>query len=213
MCAALTTNVTKFFREDHHFGHLRSQVLPRLLAAARAGGKVRIWSAGCSSGQEPYSVALTILSLMPEARSYDIRILATDINPHVLEVGKAGLYPEDEMSDVEPALRNKWMERVSVKGVPHFQLDEAVLGLVTFRQLNLMGRWPMRGPFQAIFCRNVVIYFDDATQARMWSRILPLLDQNGFLYIGHSERISGQATSQTNCEGTTTYRKAMRAVA
>lgn len=213
MCTALTTNVTAFFRESHHFDHLRSQVLPRLLPGAKAGRKVRIWSAGCSSGPEPYSIALTILSLMPEARSHDIKILATDINPHVLETGRAGRYPVDEMSGVEPALRNKWMERVSVNGVPHLQLDEAVLGLVTFRPLNLMGSWPMRGPFQAIFCRNVVIYFDEATQARMWSRILPLLDQSGVLYIGHSERITGPAASQTQADGTTTYRKTMRAVA
>jgi chemotaxis protein methyltransferase CheR len=213
MCAALTTNVTKFFREIHHFDHLRSKVLPGLLSAARAGRKVRIWSAGCSSGEEPYSVALTILSLLPEARSYDIRILATDINPHVIEVGKAGHYPEEEMGDVEPAMRNKWMERVTVKGASRYQLDDAVRGLVTFRQLNLMGNWPMRGPFQIILCRNVVIYFDDATQARIWDRIMPLLDQNGILYIGHSERISGQAVAQTHCEGTTTYRKTMKAVA
>lgn len=213
MCTALTTNVTAFFRESHHFDHLRTQILPRLLAGARAGRKVRIWSAGCSSGQEPYSVALTILSLMPEARSYDIKILATDINPHVLAAGKAGHYPADEMAEVEPALRNKWTERISVNGVPHLQLDQAALGLVTFRPLNLMGGWPMKGPFNAIFCRNVVIYFDESTQARIWSRILPLLDQNGVLYIGHSERVTGPAASQTKAEGTTTYRKAMRAVA
>lgn len=213
MCAALTTNVTRFFRENYHFDHLRSKVLPGLLAGARAGKKVRIWSAGCSSGEEPYSIALTILSLMPEARSYDIRILATDINPHVIEVGRAGRYPEADMGDVEAALRTKWMERVTVGGLQHLQLDEAVRGLVSFRPLNLMGNWPMSGPFQVMFCRNVVIYFDAPTQARMWSRMLPLLDTNGVLYIGHSERISGPAVSQMNCEATTTYRKMMRAVA
>lgn len=213
MCAALTTNVTRFFRENHHFEHLKTKVLPGLITAARAGKKIRIWSAGCSSGEEPYSIALTILSVLPEARSYDIRILATDINPHVIATGKAGVYPESEMGDVDPALRSKWMERVIVNGARHYKLDDAARGLVTFRPLNLMGAWPMSGPFQVMFCRNVVIYFDAPTQARIWSRMLPLLDQNGVLYIGHSERVTGAAVVQTLAEGTTTYRKRIAAAA
>ena len=213
MCAALTTNVTKFFREAHHFQHLRERILPNLLTAARGGKKIRIWSAGCSSGEEPYSIALTILSMMPDARSFDIRILATDINPHVLATGKAGCYPVEDMDTVDQSLRVKWMDRVAVNGTPCYQLDDAVRGLVSFRPLNLMGSWPMKGPFQIIFCRNVVIYFDDVTQARVWGRILPLLDTDGVLYIGHSERVSGQAVTQTHCEATTTYRKKLRTAA
>ena len=213
MCAALTTNVTRFFRENHHFEHLKTKVLPGLISAARAGKKIRIWSAGCSSGEEPYSIALTILSILPAAREYDIRILATDINPHVIATGKAGLYPESEMSDVDSALRSKWMERVIVKGVKHYQLDNDVRSLISFRPLNLMGAWPMSGPFQVMFCRNVVIYFDAPTQARIWSRMLPLLDTNGVLYIGHSERVTGTALAQTQADGTTTYRKIIKAAA
>lgn len=203
MLAALTTNVTRFFREPHHFDHLKSRVLPKLLKAARDGSRVRIWSAGCSSGQEPYSIALTILSLMPDARSYDIRILATDLNPHVIATGRKGLYPAEEIENVAPDLRNTWMEKLP----GGYQLDDAVRGLVTFRELNLMGKWPMRGPFNALFCRNVVIYFDEKTQSRMWLRMLPLLEPGGFLYIGHSERVTGPALSQLKMEGTTTYRR------
>ena len=213
MCAALTTNVTRFFRESHHFDHLREKVLPPLLAAARSGKKVRIWSAGCSSGEEPYSIALTILQLLPDARAYDIRILATDINTQVLETGRLGRYREQDMDDVAPALRNSWTERVIHNAVPHLQLDDAVMNLVSFKQLNLNENWPFRGPFQVIFCRNVVIYFDEATQSRLWGRMMTLLDPNGVLYIGHSERVSGVAITQTNCEATTTYRKTLRSVA
>jgi chemotaxis protein methyltransferase CheR len=213
MCAALTTNVTRFFREGHHFDHLRQRLLPGLLTAARQGQRLRIWSAGCSSGEEPYSIALTILSLIPEARSFDIRILATDINPHVLALGQAGHYPLDSVTDIDPVLLKRWSEPLTVNGESRILFDDAVRGLVSFRPLNLMGDWPVRGPFQVIFCRNVVIYFDDTTQARVWNRMIPLLDQQGVLYIGHSERVSGMAARDLRIEGTTTYRKTMRAVA
>ncbi len=213
MCAALTTNVTRFFRESHHFDHFKKVELPKLITSAKAGKRVRIWSAGCSSGEEPYSIALTILSLLPDARAFDIKILATDFNPHVLAVGQAGRYPAEEMKDVPLDLRSKWMDPVLVDGTQCYQLDEAVLRLVTFKKLNLMEKWPMAGPFQIVFCRNVVIYFDDETQARIWARMMPVLDARGVLYIGHSERVSGQALSQTVCEATTTYRKNLRAAA
>jgi chemotaxis protein methyltransferase CheR len=206
MIAALTTNVTRFFREPHHFDHLRSKALPPLLARARQGERVRIWSAGCSSGQEPYSIALTILALMPDARSFDVRVLATDINPKVLAAGRAGQYTEDELVDVPKEARRSWMEKVeSDDGT--YAFDDAVRGLVSFRQLNLMTPWPMRGPFDLIFCRNVVIYFNEETQIRIWDRMMPLLRDGGVLYIGHSERVTGPATAKLVLEGTTTYRK------
>lgn len=206
MVAALTTNVTRFYREPHHFAHLKSKVLPPLLRQARQGKRLRIWSAGCSSGPEPYSIALTILSLMPDARSFDIRILATDINPYVLETGRAGVYSSEDLTDVPADLRRSWTDDVA-SGSDRIRFDDAVRGLVSFRELNLMGTWPMRGPFQAIFCRNVVIYFDEETQMRIWSRMLPLLDTDGMLYIGHSERVIGPALTALSLDATTTYRK------
>lgn len=206
MLTALTTNVTRFFREPHHFEHLKTKLLPPLLAAARAGQKIRIWSAGCSSGQEPYSIALTLLSLLPDARAHDIRILATDLNPHVIATGRKGLYPAAEVADVPAELRHTWMDEVRRDGESFYQLDDAVRGLVTFRELNLMGNWPMKGPFNAIFCRNVVIYFDEPTQIRMWGRMVPLLAPQACLYIGHSERLAGPAQMRLRLEGTTTYR-------
>lgn len=205
MLTALTTNVTRFFREPHHFEHLRAKILPPLIERARAGGRVRLWSAACSSGQEPYSMALTVLSLLPDAARHDIRILATDIDRTMIAVGKAGLYDRDALAGVTDAACKRWFVPAN-NGTSMLRAGEEMRGLVEFRQLNLIGGWPMRGRFQAIFCRNVVIYFDDATQDAVWARMVPLLDAGGALYIGHSERIGGAAERALRGDGITTYR-------
>lgn len=209
MCDALTTNVTRFFREPHHFEHLRTTLLPRLLHRARSGGKVRFWSAGCSTGQEPYSLALTILSEIPDARSFDIKILATDISSAVLETARAARYSVEEVEDVPRELRNKWMER---RG-DDYVMDDAVRSLVSVKPLNLMSNWPMKGPFDAIFCRNVVIYFEEATQVSIWKKMVPLLANDGALYIGHSERVTGLGHEVLRPAGITSYVKAVRVAA
>ena len=204
MIAALTTNVTRFFREPHHFDHLRAKVVDPIAAEIKQGRRLRIWSAGCSSGQEPYSIALSILSLLPDARAYDVKILATDINPLVLDTARKASYPAEEVVSVPADLRRSWMENV---GSGAMRLDEAPRGLVTFRPLNLIGAWPMKGPFDAVFCRNVVIYFDEKTQMRLLTRISTLLRPRGYLYLGHSERMVGPAEALFRLDGTTTYRK------
>jgi len=204
MIAALTTNVTRFFREPHHFDHLKSRVIAPRIADIRGGGRLRIWSAGCSSGQEPFSIALSILALMPDVRGFDVRILGTDINPHVLETARRGIYAAEEIVSVPLDLRRAWMENT---GNGAMRLDDAARGLVTFRTLNLMGRWPMRGPFDAVFCRNVLIYFDEKTQTRLLNRITSLLAPGGYLYLGHSERLVGPAEALFRADGTTSYRK------
>jgi chemotaxis protein methyltransferase CheR len=207
MLAALTTNVTRFFREPHHFDHLRQKVLPPLLSAARAGGKVRLWSAACSSGQEPYSAAMTILSLMPEAPNLDIKILATDIDPNMVVEARNGVYAEGLMAGVSEEYRRRWTAPAA--GRPGYvQVADEARALVTFNELNLIGDWPMKGKFSAIFCRNVAIYFDDATQAKLWSRFAPLVPVGGTLYIGHSERVAGPASAHFEPDGITTYRLA-----
>jgi len=206
MIAALTTNVTRFFRENHHFEHFKNRVLPDLIPKARKGARIRFWSAGCSSGEEPYSLALSILALAPEAASFDIKILATDINRNILETAKAGLYGAAAVAPLEPEARDRFF-------IPSGGHDSATMwrvgpelrSMVSFRELNLIADWPMRQRYQAIFCRNVAIYFESSIRAAFWDRFASLLAPNGVLYIGHSERITS-SRHRFKAEGNTTYR-------
>jgi chemotaxis protein methyltransferase CheR len=206
MLSHLTTNFTRFFRENHHFDHLRDEVLPGLLARAKAGGRVRIWSAACSDGQEPYSIALTVLSLMPNVADFDFKILATDIDPKILGLARAGAYDENSLETISPAMRKQWFQEVNVQGRRKFQIDDRVKRLITFNELNLLGQWPFKGLFDVIFCRNVVIYFDEPTQTKIWTRFAGQLHDQGHLYIGHSERVAGDAKHVFDNIGITTYR-------
>ena len=208
MISALTTNLTRFFREPHHFDHLKAHVLPPLIARLRKGGRVRLWSAGCSNGAEPYSIALCLLELMPEAADYDVRVLATDIDDRMIEYGRAGAYDAEQARSIPAALRDRWMGRHADKAGADWRAGPELQRLVAFRELNLVGAWPMRGRFDAIFCRNVVIYFDESTQAEMWSRFADRLEPGGRLYIGHSERVAGAAEQRFESDGVTTYRVA-----
>ncbi len=202
MLSALTTNLTRFFREPHHFDHFRDHTLAALIEHARGGGRVRFWSAGCSSGEEPYSMALALLSVLPEAAELDVRILATDIDPIIVSRAREGLYNEEAVSAIPQELRRNWLKR---EGEGSWRMGEVVRGLIAFNELNLMGQWPMKGRFEAIFCRNVAIYFDEPTQERLWGRFAGALAPQGRLYIGHSERI-GVAGFET--DGLTTYKLA-----
>jgi chemotaxis protein methyltransferase CheR len=204
MLSALTTNVTRFFRERHHFEHLQASALPDLLARARRGDRARLWSAGCSSGEEPYSIALTVLQQDPRAADLDIRVLATDIDPRMIAHGREGLYPEAALVEDAPAAA---LQRFFVREGGGRRAGDELRRLVAFRRLNLNGHWPMRGPFDVIFCRNVAIYFDDATQRTLWSRFAAMLAPGGWLYIGHSERVDGPASACLDSIGITAYRR------
>lgn len=204
LLTALTTNVTRFFREPHHFDHLRREVIAPAADALLAGGRMRLWSAACSSGQEPYSMALMLLSILPQAPQLDVKILATDIDPAILRQAQAGEYTDEQVEPIPPDLCNRWMERVPGPE-RKWRAGPVMRSLVTFKPLNLIEPWPVRGPFDAIFCRNVVIYFDEPTQERVWSRFAPLLGAKGRLYIGHSERV-GSGTPQLVTDGLTIYR-------
>jgi chemotaxis protein methyltransferase CheR len=204
MLSALTTNVTHFFREEHHFKLLREVALPPLIKAAREGGRVRIWSAGCSAGQEPYSLAFTLLNLCPEAAKLNLRILATDVDSEILAKAKSGIYPEEERKAIPDTMR-KYIEPA---GAGHFTIGAAARELITFGRLNLIENWPISGPFQVIFCRNVAIYFDKPTQARLWARFGELVSPNGHLCIGHSERVAGPAEQMFRAVGVTAYQRA-----
>ena len=181
---ALTTNLTRFYREDHHFEHLRSYV-GALVAEKPRGSRLRLWSAGCSTGQEPYTIGMDLLAAYPELKRWDFKILATDIDTAVIAKAARGIYPDNELNGLS-AERARQFER----GDDGIRIPGAVRELVSFKPLNLIGpNWPMKGPFDAIFCRNVAIYFDKPTQGEVFGRLGKLLAPEAFLYIGHSENL------------------------
>jgi chemotaxis protein methyltransferase CheR len=181
---ALTTNLTRFYREDHHFEHLRSHV-GALMSERPRGTRLRIWSAGCSTGQEPYTIGMDLLAAFPELKRWDFKILATDIDTAVIAKAAGGVYPENELNGLS-AERSRPFERL---GDGTIRIPAAVRDLVSFKPLNLIGPWPMKGPFDAVFCRNVAIYFDKPTQGEVFGRFAKLMAPEGFLYIGHSENL------------------------
>lgn len=188
MIDALTTNKTSFLREATHFDFLRDTVFPNLR------GPVRIWSAGCSSGEEPYTLAMLCTEAFGDATARDVRILATDISHRVLATAKAGVYPTDTMSDVPAAwLQKYWARKTDQAGRAVFEAQAPLKKLVHFAKLNLMERWPMQGPFDAILCRNVMIYFDKTTQQQLVERYWAMLRPGGHLFVGHSESLTGLA--------------------
>jgi chemotaxis protein methyltransferase CheR len=188
-CNAITTNLTSFFREPHHFQYLREHMLAPFLAGRGGGRRLRIWSAGCSTGEEPYSIAMTILEMLPEPEGWDIRILATDLDSDVLARAQRGIYPAERTQGLAPArLQRFFSERQEAGGVCH-QIAREVAALVTFKQLNLIHSLPMRGPLDAIFCRNVVIYFDKETQRELFARVARLQRPGDLLFLGHSESL------------------------
>ena len=203
---AITTNLTRFFREPHHFDHLRDHVIPE---AAKTGGKprLRIWSAGCSSGEEPYSIAMTLMDAVPGLKQWDARILATDLDTRMVATGQAGLYSADAVKDLPKPVKAKFFNRDSSGGGEQWQTSEQLRELITFKHLNLLEAWPMNGPFDAIFCRNVMIYFDGPTKAALIDRYAGLLKPQGWLYIGHSESLL-DTHSHFRLAGRTIYRKA-----
>lgn len=199
LLSLLTTNVTQFFRESHHFDTLRNDVLPPLIEKARSGGRVRLWSAGCSNGQEPYTIAMVLHKLCPEAGRLDIKILGTDIDPVVVRTAQAAQYPADELAQIPAEYR--------VKGDSGAEntMPESIRSLVSFGVLNLIEPFPFHGKFDSIFCRNVAIYFDNPTQQKVWAAFQKSLNPNGYLFIGHSERMSGPASEKLKVTGITTY--------
>ncbi len=182
MVDLLTTNKTSFYRESAHFDFLRERLLPSL-----GPGPVRIWSAGCSSGEEPYTLAMVVRDVWPGSERRDVKILATDISRRVLATAEVGEYPDSITSDVPADLLRRHWTREPGDG---WRAGESLRSLITFAPLNLMGAWPMKGPFQAIFCRNVMIYFDKATQQTLVNRYYDLLAPGGHLFVGHSESLS-----------------------
>ena len=185
---AITTNVTAFFRENHHFDFLRNEALPELMRRRATTKRLRIWSAACSTGQEPYSIAITTALSVPENQGWDWRILAGDIDGNAVARAEAGVYTTSDLTGVpESGEYRRWFK--TRKGDPGSRVEVAqqLREKIYFRTLNLMEPWPMKGPIDVIFCRNVVIYFSKETQRRLFDRFAQILAPDGYLFIGHSE--------------------------
>ncbi|WP_306417804.1 protein-glutamate O-methyltransferase [Roseinatronobacter sp. S2] len=201
MLSAVTTNVTAFFREAHHFNTLTQQVLPPLIDIARKGGRVRLWSAACSSGEEPYSMAISVLEAFPEVARYDLLILATDIDPLMVEKAQAGVFSETSIQGLDPARLRTHFTRTGSS----FEVRAPLRNMMRFAELNLHQEWPFSAGFDVIFCRNVVIYFDENARRRLWLRFADQLQADGHLFIGHSERLDGPASAAFRLAGPTHY--------
>ena len=205
MTNALTTNLTSFFRESHHFEHLKKVALPEIRKlSGQNGRRLRIWSSACSTGEEPYSIAMTILESGIDRRSWDARVLATDLNTDVLATASAGVYGSQVCEKLPAELRHKY---VGLQGSgDQMVIKPDVKELIAFKQLNLLGSWPMRQLFDVIFCRNVLIYFDNETKTKLIDRFKSMLQPQGWLYLGHSETL-GNANHGLKLSGRTIYRR------
>jgi len=190
-CNALTTNLTAFFRERHHFDFLARAVLPVLQQRNARTRRIRIWSAGCATGEEAYSIAMVVRETLGGPPDWDLRILATDVDSSVLARATSGIYDSERLESVEPVRRERWFRPVA--GGRRLAVQPELRALIAFRQLNLVGTWPMRGTFDVIFCRNVIIYFDKATQRHVISRMAGLQRAGDHLVLGHSESLLGVA--------------------
>jgi chemotaxis protein methyltransferase CheR len=212
-CNAITTNLTSFFRENHHFEFLRDEALPRILARNENSRRLRIWSSGCSTGQEPYCLAIVLREAARALDRWDVRILATDLDENCLRTARQGEYPKKEFEKTPAKLTNKYFHSVSHDTTNHMskpmlKAKAEIRDLITFNQLNLMlGNWPMKGKFDVIMCRNVFIYFDKPTQARLVSRYAQLQESGSILFLGHSEVIQNPQSLGYRLVGKTVYER------
>jgi chemotaxis protein methyltransferase CheR len=186
---AITTNLTAFFRETHHFQILADKVLPEIMARNSKSKKIRIWSAGCSTGEEPYSIAIVVREAFGNARGWDVKILATDIDSGVLETGQNGIYAEERISNLSVERLQSSFQKGAGTNLGFAKVVPELQSMITFRHLNLMDAWPMCGLFDIIFCRNVVIYFSKDKQRALFDRFANIMTTKGFLFVGHSESL------------------------
>lgn len=201
---AVTTNLTAFFREPHHFVFLAQQLFPKLQLEKQATKRVRIWSAGCASGEEPYSIAIVVKEYFPS--DWDVKILATDLDSSMIERGARGIYDVERVNGISEKRLHQWFRKGKGAHIGKVHIAPELQQMVVFKQLNLMHPWPIQGPLDIIFCRNVVIYFDKPTQRVLFDRFANLLALDGGLFVGHSENLF-QLTNRFQLLQQTIYKK------
>ena len=203
---AVTTNLTSFFREPHHFEYLASDVVPALIANAAATRRLRIWCCAASTGEEPYSIAMVLREAQAQLAGWDVKVLATDLDSAVLAHATAGIYAAERFRGMDLKRVARFFEKGSGERAGQFRVRDELRHLLTFKQLNLMHEWPMRGPFDAIFCRNVIIYFDKPTQRTLFERMAGLQRPGDLLFLGHSENLY-RVSERYELVGRTIYRR------
>jgi chemotaxis protein methyltransferase CheR len=194
---AISTNLTSFFRENDHFVYLQNEYLSACLARKheQRSYRLRVWSAGCSSGEEPYTIGIVLSEVLPSDRPWDVKILATDISTRVLGIAREGVYDEQKVKSVPKLLKQRYLHRQPGSTDRMYQVSDSLKDMILFRRLNLQEPWPVKGPIDVIFCRNVMIYFDKQTQQRLIERFWEVLAPGGVLFTGHSESLTGIAHS------------------
>ncbi len=203
---SVTTNLTSFFREQHHFDYLKTTLIPTLMKLNADTRKIRIWSAGCSTGEEPYSLAITLKETIPDNAGWDVKILATDLDTNVLETGSSGVYSMDRVNGISSAVLKRWFNKGKGEKEGLVRVSNELRDMIVFKQLNLMGPWPVKAGVDIIICRNVVIYFDKATQSVLFDRYAETLRSDGYLIIGHSESLH-KVTDRFKSLGKTIYQR------
>jgi chemotaxis protein methyltransferase CheR len=203
---AITTNLTSFFRENHHFEFLSETLIPELIDSETTGRKLRIWSAGCSTGEEPYSIAMSVCESALGAEGWDIEILATDIDSNVLNHAAEGVYGMDRLENIPRQRLKRWFLKGKGGRVGKARIKPEVHKLIEFAQLNLNSSWSLPQAVDVVFCRNVIIYFDKHFKRILIDRIAENLKLGGYLFIGHSESIF-RVSDRFELVGNTIYRK------
>lgn len=204
---AITTNLTSFFRENHHFEFLKNDFIPELRKIKGTNRSLRIWSAGCSTGEEVYSICMTLRESMNDFSQWNIEILASDLDSDVLAAAKAGIYDIERVEAIDRSLLQRWFMKGQGSNAGKVRVSQELRDMVSFKQLNLMESWPIKNKFDVIFCRNVLIYFDKETQGRLVDRYAELLEDHGRLFVGHSENLL-KVTDKYALLGKTIYKKA-----
>ena len=203
---AITTNLTSFFREPHHFEYLASDVLPQIVGKDSGARRVRIWCCAASTGEEPYSIAMVLREAAQLLNRFDVKLLATDLDSAVLATASGGVYNAERLKSVSGARASRFFRKGSGAQSGKFRVQDELRSLITFKQLNLMQEWPVRGPFDAIFCRNVIIYFDKDTQRALFERMAALQRPGDILFLGHSESLY-RVSDKYDLVGRTIYRR------
>jgi chemotaxis protein methyltransferase CheR len=203
---AITTNLTSFFREPHHFEYLAQEALQAVMARNASRRRLRFWCCAASTGEEPYSIAMVLREAQAQLAGWDVKLLATDLDSNVLAHGSRGVYGRDRFTGMAASRVSRFFEEVEDNGEPKYSAGDEIRDLITFKQLNLMHEWPMKGPFDAIFCRNVIIYFDKETQRALFERMAAMQKPGDFLFLGHSESLY-RVSDRYELIGRTIYRR------